>query len=106
MVTADFIFAGTAAAYNTQQEYREALARGQMRSDFYKEVDKAPIAMNWQPSGKNKNVPQLLSINAELALNFQAPMNRFMTYSILAGQVSVESFPSADAQAIWLFCSD
>ena len=106
MVNADFIFAGTAAAYNTQQEYREALSRGQMRSDFYKEVDKAPIAMNWQPSGKNKNVPQLLSVNAELAPNFQAFVNKFTTYSILAGQVNAESFRSADGQAIWLFCSD
>ncbi len=105
-VNADFVFAGTTDAYNTQQDYREALARGQMRNDFYKEVDKTPIAENWQPSGKNKNVPQLLSINANLAPNFQAFVNKFTSYSILAGQVSAESFQSHDGQAIWLFCSD
>lgn len=105
-VNPDFLFAGTMMAYNTQQEYRETLAKGQMRGDFYTEVDKDPIRENWQMVGKNKNVPQLISVNANLAPNFSTPGVQFATYSILAGQLRADSFPSQDGQAVWLFCSD
>lgn len=104
-VNPDFLFAGTAMAYATQQEYRETLAKGQMRGDFYQEVDKTPIHQNWQTVGK-KNVPQLISVNANLAPNFAQATARFTTYSILTGQVGADSFASNDTQAIWLFCSD
>lgn len=105
-VNADFLFAGSCAAYDSLQEYREALARGQMKSDFYREVEVNPMSSNWQASGKNKNVPQLLSVNAEMAPNFQNLVASFQTYSILAGQLKVEAFASHDRQEIWIFCSD
>lgn len=105
-VNPDFLFAGTAMAYNTQQEYRETLAKGQMRGDFYTEVDKNPIHQNWQTVGKNKNVPQLISVNTNLAPNFSATTMQFTTYSILAGQLNADAFTSNDTSAIWLFCSD
>ncbi len=105
-VNPDFLFAGTAMAYSTQQEYREALSRGQARGDFYQEVDHSPLLTNWQPSGRNKNAPQLISINADLAPNFQAPTVHFLTYSVLAGQVIANAFSSNDKQQIWLFCND
>ncbi len=105
-VNPDFLFAGTAPAYNNLQDLREAIARGQARNDFYREVDNMPILSNWQSSGKNKNAPQLISVNTYLAPNFQAPVIRFGTYSTLAGQVLVDCFPSRDGQATWVFCSD
>lgn len=105
-VNPDFLFAGTAMAYNTQQEYRETLAKGQMRGDFYTEVDKNPMRQNWQMVGKNKNVPQLISVNANLAPNFAQATARFTTYSILAGQLNADAFAANDGQATWLFCSD
>ncbi len=105
-VNPDFLFAGTAIAYNTIQDYREELARGQMRSDFYKEIDKQPVVINAQSGDKSKTMPQLLSVNASVAPDFQQFVGQFMTYSILAGQVQVSSFRSHDGSAVWLFCSD
>lgn len=105
-VNPDFIFAGTAIAYDTMQDYREAMSRGQMQSDFYKEVDSRPINSSWQPNGKVKNVPQLLSVNATMTPDFQKFVERFVTYSILAGQVLVEGFASNDDQFVWMFCND
>lgn len=106
-VNPDFLFAGTAVAYGSMQDYREELARGQMRSDFYREVDRQPVVINAQGGGeKNKAMPQLLSVNAEVAPDFQQFVGQFMTYSILAGQVQVSSFRSHDGSVIWLFCSD
>ncbi len=105
-VNGDFLFAGGCAAYDSLQEWREALSRGQMRSDFYAQVDAEPVSMNWQSSNKNKNVPQLLSVNVEVAPNFQAMVATFRTYSILAGQVLVESFAANDGGVNWVFCSD
>lgn len=105
-VNPDFVFAGTAIAYDTMQDYREALSHDQLQSDFYKEVDSQPMISSWQPNGKTKNVPQLLSVNAEMMPDFKKFVERFVTYSILAGQVLVEGFASADEQFIWMFCND
>lgn len=105
-VNADFIFAGTCAMYDSLQEYREALNRGQMRSDFYKEVDVQPMMSNWQANAKNKNVPQLLSVSREMAPNFQNKVAIFQTYSLLAGQVLVEAFAANDESVNWVFCGD
>lgn len=105
-VNVDFLFAGSCAAYDSLQEWREALARGAMRNDYYQEVDARPAAVNWQSSGKNKSVPQLLSVSAEMAPNFGAKLAGFQTYSILAGQVRVEAFASNDGRVNWVFCSD
>lgn len=105
-VNADFLFAGSCAAYDSLQEWREAMSRGQMRSDFYGEVDVEPVSMSWQSSSRNKSVPQLLSVNNEMAPNFQAQVAVFQTYSVLAGQVKAEAFAANDGRMNWLFCSD
>lgn len=105
-VNPDFLFAGTAVAYNTMQEYREALGQGKARGDFYQEVDREPINRSWQPRGNTKNVPQLISVNAEMMPDFQHVLGKFMTYSILVGSVSAGYFLARDGQEIWLFCSD
>lgn len=104
-VNPDFLLAGTAMAYDTTQEYREALARGQMRSDFYREVDAQPAVLAAVSDGA-KAMPQLLSVNAKVAPDFQKHVNRFATYSVLAGMVQMDSFKSYDGHVMWLFCSD
>lgn len=104
-VNPDFLLAGTAVAYDTMQEYREALARGQMRSDFYREVDAQPAVLGTSSDG-TKAMPQLLSVNAKVAPDFQNHVGRFATYSVLAGTVQMDGFRSHDGHVTWLFCSD
>lgn len=105
-VNPDFLFAGTAPAYNSTSDYREALNKHQIRSDFYKEVDPIPIVVGAQVNNRNKTVPQLISINANYMPDFQKFVDHFTTYSILAGPVQVSGFRSQDDQLIWMFCSD
>lgn len=105
-VNPDFLFAGTADAFDSTQEYRVELSRGQLTSDFYHEVDREPVVLNAQGGDKNKTLPQLLSANANVSPNFQEFVGNFATYSILAGIVQVNAFRSYDGSAIWLFCSD
>ncbi len=105
-VNPDYLLAGTAIAYNDMQEYREAMSRGQMRSDFYREVDQEPVVVNAQVNEKNKTLPQLISVNVELAPDFQKYLGHFLTYSLLAGQVKVDSFLSQDGHLTWMICSD
>ncbi len=105
-VNPDFLFAGTAMAYNSQQEYRDLLMQGKARGDFYKEIDREPINRSWQPRGNAKNAPQLISVNMNLAPDFQQLLGQFATYSSLVGQVAANYYPARDEQELWLFCSD
>lgn len=105
----DFLFAGTAMAYNSRQEYREAFQRGLMRGDFYREV--SPMAMNSeQPStvepGHRKVAPQLLSVAESFAPDFERLIARYSVYSTFAGQIMGEGYVSHDAQYYWLFSTD
>ena len=104
-VNADFLLAGTAVAYDTMQEYREVLARGQMRSDFYREVDAQPVVLG-ASNGGTKAMPQLVSVNANVAPDFQKHVGGFVTYSVLAGTVQMNVFESLDGHVRWLFCND
>ncbi len=104
-VNADFLLAGTAVAYDTMQEYREVLARGQMRSDFYREVDAQPVVLG-TGNGGTKAMPQLVSVNANVAPDFQKHVGGFVTYSVLAGTVQMNVFESRDGHVRWLFCND
>lgn len=101
VVNPDFLLAGTAAAYNSQQEYREALGRGMARGDFYREVDNSPVAESWKASGRGKNAPQLISVNSNIMPNFQNMVAKFSTYSVLVGQEEICGFGSNDNQLIW-----
>ncbi len=105
----DFLFAGTAPAYATRQEYRDAYSRGLLRGDFYHEV--STIAYNSDSGaiiapGRRKSAPPLLSVNANVAPNFQDLITRYSVYTAFAGQVMGEGFHSADNQTSWLFYSD
>lgn len=105
----DFLFAGTAPAYNTRQEFRDAYAKGQLRGDFYREVSStaynadsgAIIAPN-----RHKIAPQLISVNAEAAPNFQSTIAKYQITTALTGATRAISFPSLDRQTSWLFYSD
>lgn len=105
----DFFFAGTAAAYNSRQEYREAFQRGLLRGDFYREV--SPTAMNVEQSsttepGHRKVAPQLLSVAESFAPDFERLIARYSVYSTFAGQIMGEGYVSHDAQYYWLFSTD
>lgn len=105
----DFVFAGTAMAYNTRQEYHEAMQRGLMRGDYYREV--SAVAMNSeQPStiepGHRKVAPQLLSVAESFAPDFERLIARYSVYSTFAGQIMGEGYVSRDAQYYWLFSTD
>lgn len=89
----DFFFAGTAAAYGSRQEYRDAFQRGLMRGDFYREV--SPTAMNAEQAattepGHRKVAPQLLSVAESFAPDFERLIARYSVYSTFAGQIMGE----------------
>lgn len=105
----DFLFAGTAHAYNTRQEFRDTYGRGALRGDFYHEVSSRALnfdASNLISPTRRKTAPQLLSINNRVAPNFYQLFARFTTYSAFAGQCMGEGFPSNDGETSWLFMSD
>lgn len=106
VVNADFLLAGTAAAYNSQQEYREALSRGMVRGDFYREVDSSPVMEAWKADGRGKNAPQLISVNNNMVPDLQKMMVSFATYSVVVGQEEIRGFASNDNQLIWGFGND
>lgn len=97
----DFLLAGTAAAYNTQQEYREALMQGMARGDYYREVDGAPVMALWKTEKRGKNAPQLISVNNNMAPDFQNMTTELRTYSVLVGQEEIRGFESNDGQLVW-----
>lgn len=105
----DFLFAGTAPAYATRQEFRDAYTRGQLRGDFYREVSSRPFNADSNSiiaAGRKKIAPQLLSINRNTGPDFQNLMVRYSVYSAFAGQIMGEGYESVDTQTAWLFFSD
>lgn len=104
----DFLFAGTTIAYNSRQDYREALNANRMRGDFYREVSSTPVNPEVEPLSANrrKSAPQLLSVNANMAPNFAKTIATFNTYSSLVGPLSAAAYISNDEQYHWLFYSD
>lgn len=105
----DFLFAGTAPAYNTRQEFRDAYSKGLLRGDFYREVSStaynadsgALIAPN-----RHKIAPQLISVSADTAPNFQSTLAKYQIPTALAGACRAVAFPALDKQTSWLFYSD
>lgn len=102
----NFLFAGTAAAYDSRAEYSEAMAAGRLRGDFYREVAREPL--NHDPHGGTgrKTAPQTLGMSLDESPNFDDPMAKFKTATKLAGRVAAEGFASRDTQYNWLFCQD
>ncbi len=105
----DFMFAGTAPAYATRQEFRDAYGRGLLRGDFYREVSSQPYNADSNSlimQGRKKIAPQLLSVNQESGPDFGNLMVRYSVYSAFAGQMMGEGYESKDYQTAWLFMSD
>lgn len=102
----NFLFAGTAAAYDSRAEYSEAMSLGRLRGDFYREVSREPLNHDPHSSGERKTAPQTLGMSLDESPNFDDPMARFKTTTKLAGRVLAEGFASRDGQYNWLFCQD
>lgn len=105
----DFLFAGTAPAYATRQEFRDTYSRGQLRGDFYREVSHQPFNADSNSiiaPGRKKVAPQLLSVNREAGPDFENLMVRYSVYSAFTGQIMGEGYESVDTQTAWLFFSD
>lgn len=102
----NFLFAGTAAAYDSRNEYREALATGSLRGDYYREVAREPLNYDIRSANGRKAAPQTLGMSLDESPNFDEPMAKFKTTTKLAGRVAAEGFASRDLQYNWLFCQD
>lgn len=99
----DFLFAGTAPAYNTVQEFRDALLSGQTRGDFYREVYRDPI---YSTPTRSRSAPQLLSVNTAMSPDFNQLIVSYASNATLLGALEIRVFPSHDQQYFWSFCRD
>ena len=99
----DFLFSGTAKAYNTLQEFRNALASGQPRGDFYQEVYRDPVYSAESPS---RRAPQLISVNSAMSPNFSHSVVEYASVTPLLGPLDIRVFSSHDRQYFWSFCRD
>lgn len=104
----DFLFAGTAKAYDTQPAYNTAKSAKQLRGDFYHEVSHTPVNADAKliAPGHRKIAPQLLSTNAELAPDFYLPIAFYNTYTALTAHTFASAYPSNDQACNWLFLRD
>lgn len=102
-INTDFLLASTAFAYDSQQAYRDALARGQMRGDFYREVDHSPINAT---ANSRKSAPQLVSVNSEMLPDFQRRLGQFFSHSSFTGPFQCYAYGSYNGNYAWLFCCD
>lgn len=100
----NFFLVGTAKAYETVQDYREALANGGLRGDYYDEVAAKPFNHETQTTGHA--APQTLAISRAKMPDFERKMAEFQTHVSLVGAVRAEGFWSQDGQLIWLFFRD
>lgn len=104
----DFLFAGTAKAYDSQPAYNTAKSNQQLRGDFYQEVSHTPVNAdaNLIAPGHRKIAPQLLSTNANLAPDFYLPIAYYSTYTALTAHTFGFAYPSNDQACNWLFMKD
>lgn len=99
----NFLFAGTTYAYNTVQEFRDALLSGQTRGDFYQEVYRDPV---YSTPARSRGAPQLLSINTAMSPDFGQTIVTYASSATLIGPLEIRVFPSHDQQYFWSFCRD
>lgn len=104
----DFLFAGTAKAYDSQPAYNAAKTSKQLRGDFYHEVSATPTNAdaNLIAPGHRKIMPQLLSTNADLAPNFRDLFASYQTYTAFTAHTFAFAYPSNDGACNWLFMKD
>lgn len=104
---AEFVFAGTAQAYDNAQEYQTLWSQGKLKGDYYNEVSSEPINHDMGLNGTSgKKAPYTLGIDYAKSPDFGKRRIRFETSTADAGAVEIEGFSSHDGQLVWLFCSD
>lgn len=108
MTNPDYLFAGTAKAYDSQPAYNAAKSAGQLRGDFYHEVSRDPVNPDAKliAPGHRKIAPQLLSTPAQLAPDFYLPIAYYNTYTTLTAHTFASAYPSTDQTCNWLFLKD
>lgn len=108
MTNPDYLFAGTAKAYDTQPAYNTAKSAKQLRGDFYHEVSHEPVNADAKliAPGQRKIVPQLLSTPNDLAPDFYLPIAYYNTYTTLTAHTFASAYPSNDQTCNWLFLKD
>lgn len=102
----DFLLAGTAKHYATKGEYKEKMAAGEMRGDYYEEVAASANTELFEASTKKKQAPENLRLNSTAAPDFGRKVMEYEGSSALAGKTRVEVFASKDGRLNYLMCSD
>lgn len=101
-----FVFAGTAKAYNSKQEYGRNFENGTLRGDYYREVAAQPINSGFETTHDNRISPERLRVSGGLAPDFSKEILAYDGVSSLAGKFQAECFQSQDEGLNWTFCSD
>lgn len=101
-----FVFAGTAKAYNSKQEYGKNFENGTLLGDYYREVAAQPINSGFETMHDNRISPEQLRVSGGLAPDFSKEILAYDGVSSLAGKFRAESFRSEDEGLSWTFCSD
>lgn len=102
----EFFFAGTAAGYDSRQEYQTLLGYDRMRGDYYREVSKEPLNHDFEMTGMHKKAPYTLGIDHSRSPDFDQRVAVFDTVTLDAGRVKAEAFKSFDGQYCWVFFQD
>lgn len=104
---AEFIFAGTAQAYGSVQEYQGLLMQGKLRGDFYREVSREATNHDFGAGERRqKKAPYTLGIDYRRSPDFGQMRAKFVTNTLDAGATEVEGFSSHDGQLVWWFGND
>lgn len=102
----DFLLAGTAKHYSSKDEYREKLYAGQMRGDYYEEVDTGSWVELFAKMPRRKRAPEELNLDSGVAPDFSRKVLEYKGGSALVGETQVEVFESGDGRLNYLICSD
>ncbi len=104
---AEAIFAGSAHAYDSSQEYQTLWTYGRLRGDYYREVSTESINHDFGLNGTmQKKAPYTLAIDFDRAPDFKKLALEFETAMTDAGMVQIQGFKSHDEQYLWWFCRD
>ncbi len=99
----EFFLVGTAAAYDSLQDYQMAWQQGRLRGDYYREIVDARDDL---AESKQKKAPYILGIDAGRKPDFRKKMVQYEMNLADVGLVRAEGFRSQDGQYNWLFYRD
>lgn len=101
----DFYFVGMTKSYPSKQLYAKNLLANQMSSAYYQEVSREQYG-HFRQSASHKIAPYTLSVNAQIAPNFQQKIADFTTSSMFSDDIHAQGFTSYDGQYNWLMYTD